>query len=420
MKAIVVGYGISGKASAALARQKGWQVAAVDRNARAMQADVPLFPEDAPPSLDGVTLVIVSPGVPPTHSLLAAARARGIEIVGEIEFAFRYVEQRCIGVTGTNGKTTTALLIAHVLNACGISAKAVGNVGFALSDYLLAPNLKETLVVELSSFQLETLKQTKFAAAVYLNLTPDHLDRYANLRDYAAAKARIQECLVPGGKLFVSRQVLVDYGDLFQADSTRCFEVLAPIHELQYTQWGKPERQNTEAARAICSELGISSARFDEALNSFAKPAHRIERIGTFGGVDYVNDSKGTNIDAVLHAAALFKGPLVLIVGGVDKGSSYQPWIEPMKGKVRKMIAYGEAALKILLELKGHFALEHWDRFGDAVRAAMKVAQRGDTVLLSPGCSSFDQHKNYAHRGDEFKEIIFHESEKHHFTRSSH
>lgn len=293
-------------------------------------------------------------------------------------------------------------------------------MGFALSDYLLAPNLKETLVVELSSFQLETLSQRKLAAAVYLNLTPDHLDRYANLREYAAAKARIQECLAPGAKLFVSRQVLTEYGDLLRADSTQCFEALAPILALEYTQWGKPERQNTEAARAVCSELGVSKAQFEDALATFAKPAHRIELIGTFGGVDYVDDSKGTNIDAVLHAAALFKGPLVLIVGGVDKGSSYQPWIEPLQHKVRKMIAYGQAAPKILLELGAHFVIEHCERFADAVRAAAKSAQAGDTVLLSPGCSSFDQHKNYAHRGDEFKEIIFHESEKHHFTRSSH
>ncbi len=416
-QALLIGYGISGKACGALLRMHGWDVAAVDRHAKSMTADLPLFPEDAPLPFDSVDLVVLSPGVAPNHPLTRLGR----EVIGEMELAFRFLHNRCVGVTGTNGKTTTTLLTAHVLNACGIKAKAVGNVGTALSEYLLAPDPSETLVIELSSFQLETLQQRKLSAAVFLNLTPDHLDRYETLRDYAAAKARIQACLTPGAKLFVSSQVLAEYGDLLEPNTTRVFETaVAPISHSRYTQWGKPELQNVEAARALCQELGVSTTAFEAALATFCKPAHRIEWIGEKDGVQYVDDSKGTNVDAVLHAMRLFKGPLVLIVGGVDKGSSYRPWIEPFQEKVRKMIAYGQAAEKMEAELKSAFPFERYELFGDAVAAAKRNAERGDTVLLSPGCSSFDQHRNYAHRGDQFKEIIFDESEKHNLTRSPH
>ena len=396
-KALVIGFGVSGKASAALLQKHGWTVVAMDRNA---SGDV--VPEDAPLSLPEFSLVVISPGIPPTHKTVRAAQALGIEVIGEIELAFRYVENRCIGVTGTNGKTTTTMLIAHALGG-----RAVGNIGFALSDYLLNPNPAEILVVELSSFQLETLSQKKLDHAVYLNLTPDHLDRYNTLHDYAAAKARIQNCLKPNGKVFISQQIKADFGDLFDPHKTVVFhEPVDQRPSMQYTQWGMPEAQNVEASAAVCAEFGLNRAEFDKALRTFKKPAHRIEWLGEMNGVHYYDDSKGTNIDAVMHAVALFEGPIVLIIGGVDKGASYMPWVKSLRGKVRLMVAYGQAADKMETELKAHFPFVKTGLFADAVRRAKQEAKRGEVVLLSPGCSSFDQHKNYAHRGEEFKTLV--------------
>jgi UDP-N-acetylmuramoylalanine--D-glutamate ligase len=398
-KALILGFGLSGKASAALLRKQGWDVIPMDRNASSMQGGV--VGEDEPLDLGLFSLVVISPGIPPSHKWIQAALLRKIEVIGEIELAFRCTENRCVGVTGTNGKTTTTLLIEHVLKASGLPARAVGNIGFALSDYLLKPNPQEILVVELSSFQLETLSSKKLDAAVYLNLTPDHLDRYATLRDYAYAKANIQNCLKPGGKLFVSKQVWDDYRELLNAETTRVSRSIFPE-----TSWGTIAAQNGEAAYEVCLSLGITSDSFVEALKTFRKPAHRIEWVGEINGVEYYDDSKGTNIDAVMHAVALFNKPIVLIAGGVDKGASYAPWIESFRGKVRSVVAYGEAATKMERELSSFFPFVKVGLFKEAVERAKQEALTGEVVLLSPGCSSFDQHKNYAHRGEEFQQVV--------------
>ncbi|HEY4255445.1 MAG TPA: UDP-N-acetylmuramoyl-L-alanine--D-glutamate ligase [Chlamydiales bacterium] len=399
-KALIIGFGVSGKASAALLQKQGWDVIAIDRNAPAMQGQsVLVFDENASLDLTSFSLVVISPGIPSTHKWILAALEKKIEVIGEIELAFRYTENRCIGVTGTNGKTTTTLLIEHVLNASGLPARSVGNIGLALSDYLLKPNLQEILVVELSSFQLETLAAKKLDAAVYLNLTPDHLDRYATLSDYAKAKARIQDCLKPGGRLFVSEQVARDYGDLFHPEITSVFSP-GPSHA------GALASQNYDAAHEAVSFFGISSSAFVEAFKSFQKPSHRIEWVSEINGVQYYDDSKGTNIDAVIHAMTLFNKPIVLIAGGVDKGASYAPWIESFRSKVRLIVAYGQAASKMERELSSFFPFVKVELFKEAVALAKKEAKRGEVVLLSPGCSSFDQHRNYAHRGDEFKQMV--------------
>ena len=397
-KVLVLGYGVSGKASAALLRSRGFGVVAVDKS----PADGVLL-DSADFCVDGIEQVVISPGIAFSHPIVQKALASSIEVIGETELAFRLVENQCVGITGTNGKTTVTMLVEHVLNASGIRAKAVGNIGTPLSQYLLAPNPEEVLVVELSSFQLDTLQAKKLKASVYLNLTPDHLDRYPTMRDYAAAKAKIQNC---SDKLFVSKQVAEEYGDLlkpgfeiFEYDQ----EALAPNSWLEYIQLGAPERQNVQAAEALCAEFGVGKDRFLEAIKDFKKPHHRIEWIGEARGVHYFNDSKGTNVDAVLHAMELFKGPVILIAGGVDKGASYQRWIKKFEGIVKKIIAYGEAASRMEAELSPFFLFERFELFGDAFDTASREAKEGDSVLLSPGCSSFDQFRNYEHRGDEFR-----------------
>ncbi len=398
MKVLVLGFGVSGKASASLLRKEGYEVVAADKN-----PGPGVLPDRADLPLEGFSQVILSPGVPPTHPIVQRALAAGIEVVGEAEMAMRRVENRCIGITGTNGKTTVALLTEHVLNASGIKARAVGNVGLALSEYLLAPDKSEVLVIELSSFQLETLETKKLKSSVCLNITPDHLDRYPSMHEYAMAKAKIQDC---SEKLFLSNQVVSEYGDCFKP-SFEIFEHLeetvAPIFSLEYIQLGVPEKQNVQAAEALCREFGVGYEQFLKALTTFRKPHHRIEWVGEKRGVHYINDSKGTNVDAVLHAMELFKGPVILIAGGVDKGASYTPWIEKFQGVVKKIIAYGQAASKMEGELAAFFPFQRVEKFSDAFDAASCNAVSGDSVVLSPGCSSYDQFRDYKHRGDEFR-----------------
>lgn len=423
-KIVIIGFGISGKSSAAFLLKQGCRVIAVDKKAEELKRDpqtasflsqdFQLLSDEIDLSLQGVAQLILSPGVPQQHRLVQKAIREGIEVIGEIEFAFRHIKNRCIGITGSNGKTTTVLLIAHILNASGKKARAVGNVGVSLSSYLMHPDPDEILVVELSSYQLETLQTPCLEAAGILNITPNHLDRYSSFSDYAEAKCRIQGCLKEKGVLFISEQVRAGYGgllnkgnwEIFDRGSGFSWETIASIPSERYIQMGIPERENIRAAFAFCSHLGVSEFDFRRGLETFRKPAHRIEWVADLSGVSYYNDSKSSNIDSVMHAMALFKGPIVLIVGGVDKGASYFPWVEAFKGKVKKIVAYGQASLKIEKELADHFPFIRVHTLEEAVKKAGAEAQENDTVLLSPGCSSFDQFRNYEHRGEEFKRLV--------------
>lgn len=402
---LVLGLGISGKAAAAFLLKQGFSVIAVDKKAQELwqRPDVQdllsqgliLSSEDC--SLAGVSQVILSPGIPLTHPLAVQAAKNKIEVIGEIEMAFRHIKNRCIGVTGSNGKTTTTLLITHVLNCCGIKARALGNVGVGLSTYLERPDSDEVLVVELSSFQLETLKTRCLDFALILNITENHLDRYPSMQEYAAAKLSIQNCLKDSGILFVSKQV----ADRFFCSSFSLFDS------------GLPQEmgQNHQAAFAICKQFGIKESAFHDAVRTFQKPPHRLERIAEMGGVVYYNDSKSSNIESVMHAVRSFSGPLVLIVGGTDKGSSYQPWNECFRGKIKHVVAYGMARDKIENEIGGAFPVTKIGPFADAVHFACALAEKNDTVLLSPGCSSYDQFANFERRGEAFRELILQRKE---------
>jgi len=412
--ALVIGLGVSGKASAELLLFKGFSVIAADRRCEALKNDprtqeliqrgLKLVSDGDEFPLSPVSLVVVSPGIVPSHPLIQKAKIAGIEMLGEIELALRYLPNRCIlGVTGTNGKTTTVLLTAHILNAFGIKAAAVGNVGAALSGYALSPDKDEVLVVELSSFQLETLSiKPWFERAAILNITPNHLNRHASMEEYAEAKLRIGRCLKPGGKLLISRQVQKDYnagGVIFDAG-------LAFKGEADGVRWGAPEGINTAAARALCSFCKVPEKFIDSALKTFRKPPHRIEWVAEIDGIAYYNDSKASNVEAVIHGMALFPGPVILIAGGVDKGSTYAPWIPGFQGKVKKIVVFGESAQKMERELGANFALSRVSTLEEAVAAVRLTAARGDTVLFSPGCSSYDQFANFEERGERFKKIV--------------
>jgi UDP-N-acetylmuramoylalanine--D-glutamate ligase len=278
------------------------------------------------------------------------------------------------------------------LNAAGQKARAVGNVGQSITSFV-DRDPEEILVVELSSFQLETLQTAKMEAGVILNITPNHLDRYTSMEEYARAKMRLRDCV--SGKFGVSAQVLADWGQHLKAER---FDI-APIPELRY---GLLERQNAMAAFWLCEQLGFSDVA--RHVETFQRPEHRLEWVAEIEGVTYYNDSKATSVDAVLHALQFFEGPLVLVVGGKDKGASYRPWIEPFRSKVRKVIAYGEAAEKIAQEMDREVLCVR--AFEDAVALCRKEALEKECVLLSPGCSSYDQFQGFEQRGEAFKRMV--------------
>lgn len=433
---LVVGLGLSGKAAAQFLLKRGASVWGVDRNPNLVKKDKDILQlvqqglivcsEPQPLDLQRFDSVVVSPGIPPTNFYYAAALASGVEIMGEVELACRFIKQPLLAITGTNGKTTTTLLVAHVLNQSGKPARALGNVGVPLTSEL-DDNAKlenSILVVELSSFQLETLRANVIDAGVILNITPDHLDRYENMRAYAAAKIQMQKCMKPRGKLYLFEPTYRAYRDLFKGDKplTYGYERDSDIYNdfaqifykknkaydlpLEYQGRENHDAENCMAAYALCKEMGVSTEQFVRALKTFKKPPHRLEFVRTINEVSYFDDSKGTNIDAVIRAVSTLKGEIILIAGGVDKGSAYTPWIEGFCGHVKQIFAIGEAAHKIKNDLAHHLPVEICLTLESAIKEATSLAKSGQSILLSPGCSSFDMFRDYAHRGNEFKSIV--------------
>ncbi len=397
MKALVIGYGVSGKGAAAFLRSRGWESVPVDK-----KGGEGLLPDSSDLALDGFHQVILSPGVPQSHPLVQKAMQLGIEVIGEMELGFRHLNNRSFGITGSNGKTTTVLLTTHILNSAGKRARSLGNVGDSLTGYLLSADPTEILIIELSSFQLETLRTAALEASLILNITPNHLDRYPSMEEYAKAKAHIQNM---SGEVFISESVQKEFGSLFR-NPKHFDKEIELLNTLSYTQLEMPSKQSVQAAYLLCKRCGVTDVEFLRGLQTFKKPSHRIEWVAKINDVAYYNDSKSSNIDAVMHAVDRLEGPLLLIAGGVHKGSSYKPWVERFRGKVRLMIAYGKAGPIMECELASHIPFLRVDLFADAVKAAKAEARGGETVLLSPGCSSYDQFENYERRGECFKRLV--------------
>lgn len=410
-KTLVIGLGISGQAASALLISKGGEVVAVDRN-RELLASPPIeqlrekglvaVHESSIIDLDSFSLVVVSPGVPPTDRLYRLASEKKLEIIGEVELSLREIRQPCVGITGTNGKTTVTLLVEHILKLSGKKARALGNVGLPLASYFIQPDPEEILVIELSSYQLETLQAPVFDVGVILNITPDHLDRYPSMEEYAAAKWRLKNCMKPGSPFYVHPKIIQEFGKSAEIYTTFLDNLLSP----DYRKRGVHECENALAAWCICREFQVSKEEFIKGLETFIKPAHRIELVKMVKGVYYYDDSKGTNIDAVIQAVGAMSGPVLLIAGGVDKGASYALWKKPFAQKVKKIFVIGKAAEKICCELQEAFPVEKIETLEKAVERAAFESQKGDCVLLSPGCSSYDMFRDYAHRGEEFKKCV--------------
>lgn len=374
-------------------------------------------------------LVIASPGISPMHPVYAAACHEGIPVMGEAELAITQLSKShlCIGISGTNGKTTVTYLLEHILNANGRKAKALGNSGIPLSSFLipgeqvLEPGT--VIVAELSSFQLETMKTRVLDAAILLNITLDHLDRYASFEHYAKAKIHLFDCLKEGGIGYIQKDCyhafreelphypLKTYGfencHLY-TDGEKIFLEGIPVCKLPsaFQNSKSHDIENILAAFAMAMEMKVEPEGIMDSLSAFKKPPHRLEFIQQINGISFIDDSKATNTDAVIRAVQSLSSSIVLIAGGVDKGGSYQVWKPHFNEKVHAICTIGQAADKISRELGDSLPIYPCESLYEAVITAAKLAKSGDVVLLSPGCSSYDMFSSYAHRGKHFQEIV--------------
>jgi UDP-N-acetylmuramoylalanine--D-glutamate ligase len=399
--ALVLGLARSGQAAALALARRGVHVIAVDRRTDversrldAAGVDVRAGTEDEA-LLDGIELLVKSPGVPAEARLVAGARARGIPVWSELELGYRLLDRaRFVAVTGTNGKTTTAELLGAMLGV-----HVAGNVGRPLTA--LDGRVDDGWVVcEVSSFQLEDVHEFRPRIGVLLNLEPDHLDRHGTFDAYRAAKLRLFERQLPEDVAVVPRGFEPVPGAAgrreFAADDPLPAEPLIP---------GAHNRENAAAATAAARAAGLPDARIAAALRTFQGVPHRLEQIADVGGVRWVNDSKATNVAAAVRALASYDAPVLLIAGGRGKGESFAPLAQAAKGHVRCAYLVGESAAAIAFAL-GEISHELSGDLETAVRAAAQVAKPGDVVLLSPACASYDQFTDFEQRGDEFRRLV--------------
>jgi UDP-N-acetylmuramoylalanine--D-glutamate ligase len=380
-------------------------------------------------------LIIPSPGVPADAPLLQAARAKAITIWSEIELAYRFRQGKLIGITGSNGKTTTTSLVEHILHTASFPTILAGNIGTPLIACVEQMTPGTVTVVELSSFQLELVQSFRTDISVFLNLTPDHLDRHHTLEAYAKAKARIFENqgeidfavlnaddaattpLAPtrprlywfSRKQRAAQGAFLRGGDIiFRSEGRE--EVVMPQTDVRLP--GAHNLENALAAITAARLAGADASAIADGVRSFKGVEHRLEFVANINGVRYYNDSKATNVDAALKALDAFPGRILIILGGKDKGSDYAPLRTPLHAKAVLALLIGAAAEKIESQIAGSVAIERAETLPHALELAAQAAKPGDVVLLAPACASFDQFQNYEHRGHVFKELV-HELEKH-------
>ena len=436
MRTVVMGAGRSGLAAARFLAGQGREVVLTDSRPdpgpdleiALAEAGIPGVWGGHPPALlDRCGELVVSPGIPRTAPFVAEALRRDIPVIGEIELAHRVLRarrdgSRVLAVTGTNGKSTTTDLAAHLLRMSGLPSVACGNLGLPFLEAVERAEPATVFVVELSSYQLESVAGFHAEAAAFLNLTPDHLARHGDLEGYRRAKLRIFERQGEGDV----RVVPADHPEWWQdapgAAGTLRFgwtpceawcdaagmlrlggEALLPRRELRIP--GGHNVENALAASLLARHGGARIESIRDGLRSYPGLAHRIAFCGEKGGVQAYNDSKGTNVDATLTAIRALPGPLVLLLGGTDKGASYAPLREALEGKLRRLVFLGEAVPQLMRDLGG---LPHdvVPAFDEAVAAALALAQPGDQVLLSPACASCDQFNNFEERGERFESLV--------------
>jgi UDP-N-acetylmuramoylalanine--D-glutamate ligase len=409
-RVLVLGLARSGEAAALALRAGGVEVVAHDRNpsldpalaGRLAAAGVEVHLGDEDDVLfRGVDTVIKSPGVPGERPLVTGARARGIPVLSEIELGARLLANPLVGITGTNGKTTTTALLGAMFAAAGRPAEVAGNIGRPLTSLVGHIADDAWVVCELSSFQLEDVETLRPRVAVLLNLEPDHIDRHGTFEAYREAKLRIFERQTADDVAVVPRGFGPTPGAAvrveFAADDVLPAEPRIP---------GDHNRANAAAATAAARSAGLPDAAIAEALASFPGVEHRIEELREVDGVRFVNDSKATNVAAALRAIAAFDAPLHVILGGLGKHESYEPLAAAL-GPSDRAYVIGAAAAEIAAALAAaEVAHELHGDLAAALAAAVERARPGDVVLLSPACASFDQFESYEHRGDVFRGLV--------------
>lgn len=439
---LVVGMARSGIEAAKLAHKMGAHVAIYDAKTAAQIDNIELLENIAqqrflgvePHDLHKFDLVVLSPGVPTDLQIIKSAKDLGVEIIGEVELAYRFAKGRFIGITGTNGKTTTTTLVGEMFKHQGLRSFVVGNIGLPVSKIVCEDNDDDNIyITELSSYQLESVNTFKPWIATILNVTPDHLARHKTMANYIDAKLNIASNLEPSMNLVLNfdqsetRALAVQYPNaswfsktnhdalvhvrsvegidcIVISDRERLFVVLA-IEEIALL--GEHNLENALAAVALAYLAGVSIEAMGHVLSTFRGVEHRNEFVKTINGVSYYNDSKATNPEASIPAIKSMKNPTVLIAGGMDKGSDYASWIATFK-TIKHVVLFGETkyAIASALEKANYHEFTIVDNLYDATQLAAKMVVPGDNVLLSPACASWDMYADYEVRGNEFKMLV--------------
>ena len=413
---LVVGMGKSGRAALEFLTAREARVTTTDMQPRAAAGFRPQTEELFGEPWD---LIVLSPGVPADLTGVAQARARGVDVIGEVELAAPWLKGPVVAITGSNGKTTTTSLVGHILASAGVPAQVGGNIGMPVIGMAETSREDQWNVLELSSFQLETTRSLRAHVGVCLNVTQNHLDRHHTFESYAAAK----------GNLF-RMQHAGDYAVLNADDATcRSFAELTPATPLWFTGEdirdgqvflgseplmpvgdipipGAHNVENVMAAALAARIAGAGLPQIAAAVRTFRAVEHRLEFVGEHGGVRFYNDSKATSVDATIKALDSFSGNLWVILGGKDKGSDYSVLRDRLSRKAHAALLIGAAAEKIGRQLNGATKLVYSGTLQSAVEEAWRGAHPGDTVLLAPACASFDQFQSYEHRGSVFKELV--------------
>jgi UDP-N-acetylmuramoylalanine--D-glutamate ligase len=441
-RVLVVGLGKSGMAAALFLKERGAQVTVSDtRSAAALAKEIPALLEAGIMVESGghglltfrrQDLIVVSPGVPLDTPEVKQAQAYGLPVIGELELASRFLQGNVVAITGSNGKTTTTTLVGRIFEDAGLATLVGGNIGLPVIELIEGSTAASWDVLEVSSFQLETVVEFQPKIAVVLNITPDHLDRHGSFANYAAAKTKITERQDGGGFLVLNaedkatqmvaahtkaqifwfsavrqiKQGTFVHGEtmFFKASETAAPEPVLPVAEIPLK--GAHNVENVLAAVCAARLAGIPAESIRESVAAFHAVEHRLELVATVDGVEYYNDSKATNVDATMKAVASFAGGVRLILGGKDKDSDYTLLAPLLRERVKVVYTIGAAAEKIERELAGVVTIEPAGTLSEAVAKASAAAVAGDVVLLAPACSSFDQFENYEHRGRVFRELV--------------
>ena len=439
-RVLVVGLGKSGVASALFLKARGARVTVSDtKSPDQLRDEIPILLDHGitvetgghgERTFRGQDLIVVSPGVPVDAPPLVQARTAGEPVIGEIELAAQNLTGPIVAITGSNGKTTTTTLAGEILAAGGLPVAVGGNIGTPAISLVEGASRETVIVLEVSSFQLETIQTFRPKLAVILNITPDHLDRHRTFRTYVDAKARIFENQQPDDfavlneddptcrtlrdrtraevfwfsrKQEVQNGAWVRDGKILFRDGSGQSEVML-VSEIPLK--GAHNVENVLAGVCAGALMGCEPAKIRKAIQEFKAVEHRLEYVATIKGVEYFNDSKATNVDATIKALESFPKNIHLILGGKDKGSDYTVLNDLLRERVKRVYTIGAAAEKIESQIKGAAEIVHAETLDNAIRRAAAVAQSGDVVLLAPACASFDQFQSYNHRGRVFKEVV--------------